>query len=128
MNRWEVLALTGTCGVVLLLGIHRSNRLHSFPAERVHFDRLDLANTGDAAVRLPDCKTVETDDGRCIAAGTYHGDPVLLFGRRPYLHVIVDIDMHGATIPMWVCDGGLCADDLPTTMATIVVHPPETLR
>lgn len=128
MTYWQSLALFGLCGVALTLGIERSNRLHRndpIPAERIHFDRLDLANTGDASAYLPNCKTVETDDGRCIAAGTYEGDPVLLFGRKPYLHVIVDVDMHGATIDVWNCDGGLCGYDLPTTMATITVHSPE---
>lgn len=74
---------------------------------------------------LPNCKTVETDWGQCVEAGTYEGNPILLFGHRPYLYVKVTIDFHGATMNTYACkDGGLCADKLPSSTATIVVPNP----
>lgn len=89
--------------------------------EKISVHDFELAKGPTRPSVLTDCKTVETEFGECIEAGTYEGDPVLLLGHRPIVYVEVSIDYHGAGIHAWPCDSGLCADKLPTATATIVV-------
>lgn len=89
----------------------------------------DFAPRQDGDARLPDCDTVETDWGACVAAGTYEGDPVLLFGHAPLLHTSVTINAHGQGVRRVPCppDAGvsMCIDRLPLGSVTIIVATPE---
>jgi hypothetical protein len=116
-------------GLLLLWAFGTSTSPPPQPVKPVLRDFVLGEGPAPRAPTLPDCKTVETEYGQCIEAGTYEGDPVLLLGHHPYCHVDVAIDMHGATMAVHPCadagdSGALCSDRLPTTIATIVVHAP----
>lgn len=112
--------------LALLASGCRSARAHKAQATRwiVDGDQREPAELGDAAPP-PSCLTVWTEEGRCIPAGRYDGDPILLLGHRPFVRGQVDIDMHGATATASLCDAGICIHDLPTngpTPTTIIVQ------
>lgn len=87
-------------------------------ADHRMIDSARLLTDGDASARLPGCRTVETDWGTCLDAGTYVGDPVLLMGNRPYFHGVVTVDYRGADAPAVSCPAGtppgtVCLERLP---------------